>query len=105
MLIVAAGVLALAAVVLAADNPDVPADPSWDGTASYTCLAPYDAVLLNERDTPGGEQPPDYDELVRTCRQAQVERFTLAVGAALAAALLVGAAWAVDRRRPRSDAK
>ncbi len=102
-LVVLGAVLALTALVLAIDNPEI------DGTSrgdDYPCLAPWDTVLNGATNSPAGEPPPDDDEIAARCEAAGRERFGHAVGLGVGAVVLLGSAialaWTVDRwdRRP-----
>lgn len=94
-LLLLAALLAVAALWMVQDNPDI------DGTTrgdDYTCAAPYDTVLLDNPNVPGGEPPPDSDAIAARCREAGEQRFTLAVASGVVAGLVpVGAV--VGRRR------
>ena len=100
LLAVVAAALAVTAVWLPFDNPDI------HGTSrgqDYTCLAPYDTVLNHADNFPGGELPPDGDDIAARCRQAGQERFgtSLATGSGAAAlAVLTGALLWRRRRTP-----
>lgn len=94
--------LAGAAIWLASDNPDIHGTSRGD---DYACLAPYDTVLNGADSFPGGDPPPDGEDIARRCRQAGQHRFGLAVGsgsAALAAAAGV-ATLAMRSRRPSGE--
>ena len=102
-LVVLGAVLAVTALVLAVDNPEI------DGTSrgdDYPCLAPWDTVLNDANNYPGGEPPADDDEIAARCEAAGRERFGHAVGFGVGAAVLLGSAvvvvWIADRwdRRP-----
>ena len=96
LLVPLAAVLGVAAIWLALDNPDI------DGTSrgeSYPCLAPWDTVLNEADNFPGGEPPPDGEEIASRCRSAGRERFGLATGSLAAAVVLVVLAAALPGRR------
>lgn len=101
-LLLAAAILALLALVLLVDNPDVPGR-GWDDDGTYQCLAPWDTVLHGADNSPGGEPPPDAEVIAARCRHAGYQRYDLAglagagAVAALAAAVAVGLTW---RRGP-----
>lgn len=66
----------------------------------YTCSAPYDTVLLDADNVPGGEPPADADEVEARCSDVGADRFTegmMALAAGIALAALAGA-LAVRRR-------
>jgi hypothetical protein len=98
-LVVLAGALAVTAIILAVDNPEISGTTRGD---SYPCLAPWDTVLNGANNYPGGEPPTDGDDIKTRCEAAGRERFGHAVGFGVGAAILVGAAVAVtlvgDRR-------
>jgi len=88
---------AIIGVWLIFDNPSVDSK----SLGEYMCTAPYDTVLNDADNVPGGEPPPDADEVEARCIDAGEERFTqgsLAGGAAVMLAVLA-AAFAV-RQRP-----
>lgn len=93
-----AAALALTAVWLTFDNPDI------DGTSrgdAYTCLAPWDTVLNRADNVPGGDPPPDSDSIAARCRDAGTDRFVLAAVAAGAAVAVVLGVLTLRPRRPR----
>jgi MYXO-CTERM domain-containing protein len=93
-----AAALALTAIWLAFDNPDI------DGTSrgdDYTCLAPWDTVLNDADNMPGGEPPPDAEETGARCRQAGQTRLTVAGVSGSAAVALAGLTAALVWRRSR----
>jgi hypothetical protein len=97
----AAVALAVTAVWLTFDNPVI------DGTSrgdDYTCLAPWDTVLNDADNFPGGEPPPDGEEIAEDCREAGRERFDMAVASGSAAVVLAVLSIALARHRPRSAA-
>ncbi|WBQ05975.1 hypothetical protein [Kribbella sp. CA-293567] len=89
--------LPLAAIWLMFDNPTI---DNTSRAATYTCLAPYDTVLNDANNYPGGEPPPDSEDIAHRCRQAGQTRFNLAAGTAAAAIPIGIAMLAVRRRRP-----
>ena len=106
LLVAFTAVLAVTAIWVTFDNPDI------DGTSrgdAYTCLAPWDTVLNNADNYPGGEPPPDADEIATRCRDAGHERFQWAVAtgsaAVVVAALATTLAWRWSRPgvRPSAD--
>jgi hypothetical protein len=91
-----AGALAVTAIWLAFDNPDI------DGTSrgdDYTCLAPWDTVLNDADNMPGGEPPPDAQEIAARCRDAGQTRFAVAGVSGSAAVALAGLTTALVWRR------
>lgn len=91
--------LAVVALVLAVSNPsvDVPQrSTDWYG-ATYECLAPYDTVLNGADNFPGGEPPPDADQIAADCRVAGWHRFELGGVTLLGALLLLGMGWVAWR--------
>jgi len=59
----------------------------------YTCSAPYDTVLLDADNVPGGEPPADADEVEARCSDVGAARFTvgmMALVAGIALAALAG---------------
>lgn len=91
-----AAALAVAAIWLVFDNPDI------DGTSrgdDYTCLAPWDTVVNDADNIPGGEPPPDAEEIGARCRDAGQTRLAVAGVSGLAAVALTGLTAASVRRR------
>lgn len=90
---------ALAAVVvgvwLAFDNPEIDGTSRGDG---YTCLAPWDTVLNDADNVPGGEPPSDADEIAERCRDAGRLQFYEAVAVGLGGLGLAAAGLVVRRR-------
>ena len=89
LLALAGATLVVTAVWLTFDNPDI------DGTSrgdAYHCLAPWDTVLNDADNFPGGEPPHDGEEIAARCREAGRTRFGTAVAAGLAAAVVAGLA-------------
>lgn len=89
-----AATLAATAIWLAFDNPDI------DGTSrgdDYTCLAPWDTVLYDADNMPGGEPPPDAEEIDARCRDAGDNRFVVAgmsgAGAVVLGGLTAASVW------------
>lgn len=79
-------------------------NPSIDGTGrgdDYACLAPYDTVLNGADNVPGGEPPPDADEIASRCRGLGNERFDQGLIVGSASALLAGLTIIVALRRSR----
>lgn len=87
---VLAAVLALAALLLVFDNPGIDDTSRGD---NYPCLAPHDTVLNNGSNIPGGETPPDADDIATRCDKAGRHRFNFAV--ALGAAAILAGGYAV----------
>ena len=83
--------LAGVALWLALDNPTI----SQTSRGDYTCLAPWDTVLNDASNYPGGEPPPDGDEIAERCREAGEQRFDTAVIFLVAAGVLAVAAGVV----------
>lgn len=103
-LAIAACVICVVALWLAVDNPTI----SGTSRGDYPCLAPWDTVLNDADNYPGGEPPPDDDEIAARCREAGEQRFHQAVtvgvaagGVAIAAGVVGLLAYRRDRR-PRS---
>jgi hypothetical protein len=98
-LVALAAALAVTAIVLAVDNPEISGTTRGD---SYTCLAPWDTVLNDADNYPGGEPPTDDDDIAVRCEAAGRARFGYAVGFGVGAVVLVGSAvavtWIGDRR-------
>ena len=98
LLTMAAAAFAVTAVWLALDNPDIRDTSRSD---PYTCLAPWDTVLNDADNIPGGEPPPDSEEIGTRCREAGHDRFALAIASGSAAVILgVVASVAAMRRQP-----
>jgi hypothetical protein len=97
--LVAAALSAAAALWLAYDNPDI------DGTSrgpSYTCLAPWDTVLNDADNVPGGEPPADAADIATRCRDAGQDRFRLAMASGISALVLTVVAGTAGRQRDRA---
>ena len=98
-LVALAAALAVTAIALAVNNPEIGGTSRGD---HYPCLAPWDTVLNDADNYPGGEPPPDGDEIEARCEAAGRERFGHAVAFGVGAAVLVGSAiavtWIGDRR-------
>lgn len=99
--VVAAVVLAGAAMWLAFDNPDVDGGTRSD---SYTCLAPWDTVLNDADNLPGGEPPPDGEAIAARCRTAGEGRFNRSVVVGGTAVVCLVAAATAGRVRGRDRA-
>jgi len=105
VLVFAALGLVVVALWLSVDNPTI--EKTTRG-AEYTCLAPWDTVLNRASNYPGGEPPPDGDQIASRCRDAGEERFSTAVrfgvaaGAVAVVAGLVGLVTYRRDRRPRA---
>jgi hypothetical protein len=91
---VAAAFLAAIAIWLVMHNPTI------DNTSfgEYSCSAPYDTVLNDADNVPGGEPAPDGGQISARCRRSGQARFTQGAVAGAAAAAL--AATAVLLARP-----
>ena len=100
LLAVVAVLLAAVAVWLATDNPDIGGTSFGD---SYQCLAPWDTVLNDANNAPGGEPPPDSDEIAARCRAAGEDRFSQAVPFSIAAGVAAVAAIGVTYAHGRRD--
>ena len=98
VLALVAAVLAMTAIWLPFDNPEIEGTSRAD---SYTCLAPWDTVLNDADNFPGGEPPPDGAEIAARCRDAGDDRFDIAIAAGSAAAVMAVLAAAVPWRRSR----
>lgn len=99
-----AAALAVTATWLAFDNPEI------DGTSrgdNYTCLAPWDTVLNGADNMPGGEPPPDAEEIGARCRDVGQTRLALAGVSGAAAVGLAGLTavlvWRQSRDRVSSS--
>jgi len=96
-------IVGVAALWLLLHNPTVEST----SLGHYTCSAPYDTVLLDADNVPGGEPPPEGDAVVDRCLDVGKARFTqgLVVGeasiglAALAAMAARGTCHQAGRRR------
>jgi hypothetical protein len=64
-----------------------------------TCTAPYDTVLNDADNVPGGEPPPDAHEVETRCIDAGEARFTQGSVAGGAAVLLAALAAALAIRQ------
>lgn len=91
-----AATLAVTGLWLAFDNPALDHTSYGD---RYTCLAPWDTVLNDADNSPGGEPPPDADQIGARCRDAGRTRFTLAVTSGAAAVVLAASGAVVAWRR------
>jgi hypothetical protein len=89
-----AAVCAAIGVWLVLDNPTVKST----SLGAYTCTAPYDTVLNDPDNVPGGEPPPDADEVEARCIAAGETRFTQGLFAGGAAVLLAAIAAALAVR-------
>ena len=58
----------------------------------YTCTAPYDTVLNDADNVPGGEPPPDADEVEAQCIDAGETLFKWGAASGAGAVLLAVAA-------------
>lgn len=92
--------LATTAIWLAFDNPDISGTSRGD---HYTCLAPWDTVLNDADNLPGGETPPDGEDIAERCRNAGRDRFVTSAGSGSAAVVLAGFAMMSSRRPSRVD--
>ena len=90
----------MSAIWLAFDTPDI------DGTSrgdDYTCLAPWDTVVNDADNIPGGEPPPDAAEIGARCRDEGQARFALAGVSGVVAVALGGLTGARVRSGGRDD--
>ena len=89
-LVTAACVLAIAALAFAFNNPDVAGsvDPGRTGP-TYQCLAPWDTVLNQADNFPGGEPPSDGEAIAARCRAAGRASFHRAVACWVASGVLL----------------
>jgi hypothetical protein len=97
-----AAALAVTAIWLAFDNPDI------DGTSrgdEYTCLAPWDTVLNDADNMPGGEPPLDAEEIGARCREAGQTRLAVSGVSGSAAVALAALTAALVWRRPRDGSR
>ncbi|MGL5866743.1 MAG: hypothetical protein ACRCYX_12905 [Dermatophilaceae bacterium] len=100
LLALVAGVLAVVAIWLLLDNPEIDDTSRGDG---YSCAAPYDTVLNDADNWPGGEGAPDGNEIAARCIDAGRLRFTQSAVAGAAAALAAVTGVLIARRpAPRS---
>ena len=93
-------VLTVVAIWLFLDNPTI----GNTSLGNHTCAAPYDTVLNDSDNAPGGEPSPDADEVEARCIEAGENRFMLGAAAAGAAVILavLAAPLAVRARRAPS---
>lgn len=97
MLGLVSAALAATAIWLVLHNPTI------DGTSrgeDYTCLAPYDTVLNDADNLPGGEPPPDAEVIGARCRDLGEARFAQGVGVG-GGAVVVAALTALIALRSR----
>jgi hypothetical protein len=92
-------VLAATAVWLVLHNPTVESAT----LGQYTCAAPYDTVMNEADNVPGGEPPTDADQVEAACVDSGESLFTQGLIAG-SAALVVAALAAVLFARSRSAA-
>ena len=92
-------VLAVTALWLTLDTPDI--DDTSRG-AQYTCAAPYDTVLKDADNVPGGEPPADSDSIAARCVDAGEARFVQGVAAGVGAVVIAGMAAGLAVRARRS---
>ena len=105
-LVVAALILVVAGGWFAVHNPSVsvrPGDgyPGW-GDEDYTCLAPYDVVLNDADNTPGGEPPPGAERIKGDCDRAARRSFTVAtmsLGSGVLLGITAAVLWGSPLRR------
>jgi hypothetical protein len=99
--LLAAGV-AIAALCLALNNPDIDNTSRGD---NYPCAAPYDTVLNDADNVPGGEPPADSDSIAARCVDAGQARFVRSVAGGLGAVVLAGTAAVLAVRARRSTSR
>jgi hypothetical protein len=95
------GVVAVVGIWLVLHNPTV----KNTSLGHYTCSAPYDTVLLDADNVPGGEPPADAEEVEARCINVGQARFTqgLVVGAAAVALAALTAVLAVRGRTTNQE--
>ncbi|WP_028645622.1 hypothetical protein [Nocardioides sp. URHA0020] len=81
-------VFAVAGMWLLLHNPSVKSV----SMGMYTCTAPYDTALNEPDNVPGGEPPPDADQVEAACIDAGETRFKWGVASGAGAVLLAVAA-------------
>lgn len=99
---VLAAIAAVASVWLLVHNPTV----SSASMGAYTCSAPYDTVLLDADNVPGGEPPADADKTEARCIDAGKRQFVEGAflgSAAVALAALTAVLAARGRARTKED--
>lgn len=101
LLTLVAAVLAATSLWLAFDNPEIDSTSKGEG---YPCLAPWDTVLNDADNVPGGEPPPDAEQIGSRCREAGSNRFDLAVATGSVAAVMAVIAVAASVRRRSTTA-
>jgi hypothetical protein len=97
-----AGLAAVAAAWLLLHNPTVESTSQ----GRYTCSAPYDTVLFDADNVPGGEPPADADVVEARCTDLGAARFrqgSLAAAAAAALAALTALSAVRGRRSHKPD--
>lgn len=92
--------LGVTALWLATDNPEIRHTSRGD---LYPCLAPWDTVVNDADNRPGGEPAPDEDDINARCRAAGEDRFDQAEAFAIAAGVAAVAAIGVTYARGRRD--
>lgn len=105
--ILGAGLFLLVGLFLWFDNTTVnvsASDVGHSGPAGEVAcsIAPWDAVLNDDRDGPGGEHSKAYfNEVAAECYSANTARFNAAVGSGVFALLLLSVGIAVAARSMR----
>lgn len=102
LLLSAATALVGIAVWLTLDNPEIDGASRGD---TYTCLAPWDTVLNDADNIPGGEPAPDGEEIGERCRELGHQRFAWAVASGLSAVALSLLPAALVWRRSRAGTR
>ncbi len=87
---IVSAVFAVVAIWAFLDNPTI------DNTSlgDYTCAAPYDTVLNDADNVPGGEPPADADKVEARCTESGEDRFiqgSVAGGASVILAVMATA--------------
>lgn len=100
LLAAAALTLGVTALWLATDNPEIRHTSRGD---PYPCLAPWNTVLNDADNRPGGEPASDEDDINARCRVAGEDRFDVAVVFGVAAVGTGAAAIGVTYARGRRD--
>lgn len=91
--------LVIGAFWLALDNPNIDNTSRGD---QYTCAAPYDTVLNDANNVPGGEPPADSDGIAARCVDAGEARFSQSVASGVGAIVLAVIAVVLAVRARRS---
>ena len=81
-------------------------NPQIGGTSygdTYRCLAPWDTVLNDAQNYPGGDTPADAEDIAARCRQAGERSFGVGVATAIAAAIALAASGILALRNRGSE--